>query len=95
MSVMTQEELKHRTEQIMDCLKEKWEEARDAGEDQLLHFFTAVSYALGSFVPFSVDPESYGPLTMKLIDSLTDGIQTAMQVTGVEATMIKIVKESQ
>ena len=93
MSQMTVDELNLQTEQIMGVLNEQWEKEAAAGEEQLSCFFTAAAYTLGSFVPFSMGPEGFGPMTMKLFDSLTNGIQIGMQAAGVEATMIKIVKE--
>ncbi|KOP64387.1 hypothetical protein AMS62_03285 [Bacillus sp. FJAT-18019] len=90
---MSKEELHQRTSEIMESLKEQWEKAAEAGEDQLLHFFTATAYTLGSFVPFSMNATGYGAMTMTIVDSLTNGIQKSMEITGDKATMIKIVKE--
>lgn len=93
MSQMTKEELNQRTKEIVDFLSEKNEEAKMAGIDQHGHFYTSVAFTLGSLIGFDLKPEGYGPIIATMIESLTDGLQTAAQGKGVNGTFIKIVRD--
>lgn len=93
MNQMTQEELSQHTKEIVDFLSEKNEEAKMAGIDQHGHFYTSVAFTLGSLIGFDLKPEGYGPIIAIMIESLTDGLQTAAQGKGANGTFIKIVRD--
>lgn len=90
---MTDEELKQRTNDILDFLIAKNEEAKNAGDEQHAHFITSVAYTLGSLIGFDLKPQGYGPMLGAVIEELTDGLQSAATHKGVKATFIKIVKD--
>ncbi len=93
MSTMTEKELEERTKHIMKVLTKQWEEAADAGKEQLDNFLTAAVYTIGSCAGYSVQKEELAPMTMRLIDYLTDGVQTGIKEQGLEVSIVKIVKE--
>lgn len=90
---MTDEELKRRTSDIIDLLMNKNEEAKEAGDEQHAHFITSVAHTLGSIIGFDFKPQGYGPMLSTVIESLTDGLQTAATHKGVKATFIKVVRD--
>jgi hypothetical protein len=92
MSQMTDEELIKRSKDIVDFLSEKDEEARKLGEDQHIHFYTSVAHTLGALAGFDFKALGYGPMMGLLMESMTDGLQTAMQAKGINGTIIKVKK---
>ncbi|WP_410771006.1 hypothetical protein [Fontibacillus sp. BL9] len=90
---MTTEELFRRTNEIVDFLTNKNEEAREAGEEQHAHFITSVAHTLGSIIGFDLKPQGYGPMLGTVMESLTDGLQMAATHKGVKGTFIKIVRD--
>lgn len=90
---MTTEELNRRTGEIVDLLTEKHKEAIEAGEEQHAHFITSVAYTLGSLSGFDFKPAGYGPMLGTVIESLTDGLQSAATHKGVKGTFVKIVRD--
>lgn len=90
---MTTEELNRRTSEIVDLLTEKHKEAKEAGEEQHAHFITSVAYTLGSLIGFDFKPAGYGPMLGTVLESLTDGLQSAATHKGVKGTFVKIVRD--
>ncbi|MEK5162036.1 hypothetical protein NYE69_06795 [Paenibacillus sp. FSL R5-0527] len=93
MSTMTQEELMHRSKEIVDFLSEKNEEAKEAGIEQHGHFYTSVAFTLGSLIGFDFKPEGYGPMIGTMLESLTEGLQNSATEKGVKGTFVKIVRD--
>ncbi|AJS59879.1 hypothetical protein [Paenibacillus sp. IHBB 10380] len=81
-----------RTCELFKMFQEKFKEASNAGEDQLDHFFTSLSFFLGSHIPVALDERSYGHMITHLVDALTDGVQAGMQAVGAKGAFTKIVK---
>ena len=90
---MTDEELRRRTNEIVDLLIDKNEDAKEAGDEQHAHFITSVAHTLGSIIGFDLKPQGYGPMMGAVIESLTDGLQTAATRKGVKSTFIKVVRD--
>ncbi|MOA39466.1 hypothetical protein D3C78_1612500 [compost metagenome] len=90
---MTTEELSRRTSEIVNLLTEKNEEAKESGEEQHAHFITSVAYTLGSLIGFDLKPAGYGLMLGTVMESLTDGLQTAATHKGVKGTFIKVVRD--
>lgn len=90
---MTHEEVSAKAEEIIDFLSNKNEEAKEAGIEQHAQFVTSVAFTLGSLIGFDLNPAGYGPMLSAIIESLTDGLQSAATHKGVNATFIKVVHD--
>ncbi|MGP0583673.1 hypothetical protein [Paenibacillus timonensis] len=90
---MTKEELRQRTDEIVQFLGNKSEEAKAAGVEQHAHFVTSVAFTLGSLIGYDLKPAGYGPMLGTVIESLTDGLQSAATHKGVKGTFVKIVRD--
>lgn len=90
---MTQEEALQRSNEIVEFLTNKSEEAKEAGVEQHAHFITAVAYTLGSLIGFELNPAGYAPMVGITFEALTDGLQMAATEKGVKGTFIKIKRD--
>lgn len=70
---------KEQAEKVLDFFLEQLMAANESGEQQTDQFFCFAAYSLGSLVPLAVQPESIGPVTMRLVEFLTSGVQTGME----------------
>ncbi|GAA0390237.1 hypothetical protein [Paenibacillus motobuensis] len=93
MSTMTQEEKLAQTTEIVKFLTEKNDEAKEAGFEQHAHFVMSVAYTLGSLIGYDLKPTGYGPILGAVIESLTEGLQSAATHKGVKGTFVKIVRD--
>lgn len=89
---MNKVEEAERTRELFKLFQEKFKEASCAGEEELDHFFTSLSFFLGSHVPVALDERSYGHMMVHLIDALTEGVQAGMQAVGAKGIFTKVVK---
>lgn len=90
---MTKEENELHTNEIIQFLQEKNEEAKEAGIEQHARFVMSVAFTLGSLIGFDLKPEGYGPMVGATIEALTDGLQAAATHKGVIGTFVKVVRD--
>lgn len=87
------EESKENMDIVIRTLNEQLKEARKKGPEQADLMFVTIAYTLGSLIPSAVEPESYGPMTMRLIEAMGNGIQTGMQMVGAKGSMEMVVRK--
>ncbi|MNI98284.1 hypothetical protein D3C73_1571020 [compost metagenome] len=61
--------------------------------EQHARFVISVAFTLGSLIGFDLEPAGYGPMLGSVMESLTDGLQSAATHKGVNATFIKVVRD--
>lgn len=93
MNSTERQEILERSEEIVRFLTAKNEEAMQAGVEQHAHFITATAFTLGSVIGYDLKPAGYGPMIGGVLESLTDGLQSAATRKGVKGTFVKIVRD--
>ncbi|WDZ57700.1 hypothetical protein MF625_07915 [Paenibacillus polymyxa] len=89
----TEFDVRAKKQELFDMFQREFEKAHDEGEDSVSTFFSSISFLLGSFVPVTVESQSYGPMLGMLLDSMTNGLQTGINAVGSkDVSFIKIVK---
>ncbi|MFU1797340.1 hypothetical protein ACM1RC_25975 [Paenibacillus azoreducens] len=83
---------KAKKQELFDVLMREFDKSRTEGEDSLQLFFTTTAYFLGSMIPVTVQEQSYMPALAGVIEDITNGMETGIQVVGARGTFVKIVK---